>query len=107
MSKAGKTGPKGATKMTSLPCQVLPGMFSTERQVLIKLPGGQEIDALVDRRSVVIAEEPHAGKAVDGFVGVFLVGYDKHTKQALVDLPQGSFTKGPRIHVPPEMLKET
>ena len=82
-------------------------MFSTERQVVIALPSGQEIDALVDRRSVVVKKEPETGKPVNGLVSVSLVHYDKETKQVLVDLPQGSFAKGPRIRVPVTMVQKT
>lgn len=105
MGKSIKGIIKGDMGRVSIPCLVLPGMFSTERQVVIKLPNGQEIDALVDHRSVVADGEIHSGKAVNGFVGVFLVGYDKQTNQALVDLPQGTFTKGPRIQIPSQMIK--
>jgi hypothetical protein len=105
MAKDDKTGPNVSGKMATIPCQVLPGMFSTERQVVITLPNGQEIDALVDHRSVVEPKESRTGKTSQGFVEVYLVNYDKRTKQALVDLPEGSFTKGPRIKIPSEMLK--
>jgi hypothetical protein len=90
----------------SIPCRVLPGMFSTERQVVVDLPNGQEIDALVDHRSVVVKEEPQTGKPVNGRVSVSVVHYDKNTKQALVDLPQGSFAKGPRILIPSTMVQK-
>jgi hypothetical protein len=92
--------------VVKIPCKVLPGMFSTERQVVINLPNGQEIDALVDHRSVVVKEEPRMGRSVNGFVSVSLVHYDKDTKLALVDLPQGSFTKGPRIQIPSTMVQK-
>ncbi|MGH7781861.1 MAG: hypothetical protein ACREQR_18750 [Candidatus Binataceae bacterium] len=92
--------------MATIPCTVLPGMFSTERQVLIELPNGQEIDALVDSRSVKVEEEPTAGESVRGFVSVSLVHFDPQTRQALVDLPQGSFTRGPRIQIPSTMVKD-
>ena len=93
------------TKMTIIPCLVSPGMFSTEFQIVIRLPGGKEIDALVDHESVRVEKRPTPGHSVDGFVNVFLVHYDKKTGQALVDLPQGSFSKGARIRVPSEMVK--
>ena len=95
----------GKAKMISSPCRVLPGMFSTECQVIVTLPTGQEIDALVDRQSVKVEEEPEVGKPVNGFVQVSLVEHDKKANQVLVDLPQGSFTKGPRIRVPSQMVQ--
>ncbi|MGH7931950.1 MAG: hypothetical protein ACREQN_02160 [Candidatus Binataceae bacterium] len=102
-----KTGSeaKSKAKMIAIPCLVSPGMFSTERQVVIKLPDGQEIDALVDHRSVVVKQKLQTGKPVSGFVNVSLVHYDKQTKQALIDLPQGSFITGPRIRVPSKMVQ--
>jgi hypothetical protein len=105
MAKANKAEPVVSEKIATIPCRVLPGMFSTERQVVITLPDGQEIDALVDRRSVVEPKESRSGQKGLGFVTVYLVNYDKRTKKALVDLPQGSFNKGPRIQIPSEMLK--
>lgn len=100
----GKTRGKTKAKIVTIPCLVLPGMFSTERQVVITLPDGHEIEALVDHRSVMSNENPQPGKPIKGFVTVSVVEYDKQTKQALVDLPQGSFTKGPRIRVPSKMM---
>src|SRR5713101_4192711 len=93
---ARKKGPS----ITRIPCLVTPGMFSTEFHVLVKLPDGREIDALVDRSNVDVSEEPQAGKPVPGTLKVSVVNYDKRRKQALVDLPDGSFAKGPPILVP-------
>jgi len=84
-------------KMITIPCLVSSGMFSTERQVVVQLSNGQEIDALVDHRSVIVEGKLEPGKSVPGRVSVAVVHFDKKTKTALVDLPQGSFSKGPRI----------
>lgn len=80
-------------------------MFSTERQVTITLPDGNEIEALVDHRSVISKEAPKPGKPVKGFVAVSVIQYDKQSKDALVDLPQGSFMKGPRIRIPSKIIQ--
>lgn len=97
---------KDKIKTAVLPCAVSPGMFSTERHVIVKLPDGREIDALVDRQSVLVEEEPQAGKPqVKGFVTVSIVNDDKHANRALVDLPEGSFSKGPRIQIPSNMVE--
>ena len=98
------TEAKNRSKTITVPCLISPGMFSTERQVIITLPDGHEIEALVDHRSVMAKENPQSGKPAKGFVTVSVVEYDKQTKHALVDLPQGSFTKGPRIRIPLKMM---
>src|SRR5271163_2750290 len=106
MKKAGskaKAKVKGRSRRFSIPCTISPGMFSTERQVVIKLPDG-EIEALVDHRSVVEEKNPRSGISINGFVIVSVIAYDKHSQHALVDLPQGSFSKGPRIRVPSAMM---
>jgi hypothetical protein len=97
---ARKKGPS----VTRIPCLVTPGMFSTEFHVLVKLPDGREIDALVDRSNVEVSEEPRTGKPVEGALKVSVVNYDKRKKEALIDLPEGSFARGPRILVPSDMV---
>jgi hypothetical protein len=92
--------------MATIDCVVLLGMFSSERQVIITLPSGQEIDALVDYKSVNVDQDPKPGESVRGSLKVSLIDYDKRAKQALIDLPQGNFTSGPRIQVPWTMVKE-
>jgi len=81
-------------------CKVSPGLFATERQVVIKLPAGREFVAFVDERNVKVKgnQELKLDNPVDGWVRVFPVEVKKN--KALVDLPQGSFTEGPRIQVP-------
>jgi hypothetical protein len=103
MKKTGKV--KGKSQRVVISCLVSPGMFSTERQVVITMPDGHQIEALVDHRSVVLKGTPKPGESANGYVTVSVVEYDKHTKHALVDLPQGSFSKGPRIRVPSNMVQ--
>jgi len=81
-------------------CKVSPGLFATERQVAIKLPDGREFIAFVDERNVKVKgkQELRLENPVDGWVKVFPVEVKKN--KALVDLPQGSFTEGPRIQIP-------
>jgi hypothetical protein len=88
-------------------CQVSPGLFSTERQVVVKFPEGREFVAFVDERNVKVSgdKKPEVQQPVDGFVRVFPVNIKKKT--ALVDLPQGSFTEGTRIEVPTKELVES
>jgi hypothetical protein len=94
-------------KIFFIRCQVSPGLFSTERQVVVKFPEGREFVAFVDERNVKVSKgmTPEVQKPVDGFVRVFPVNVKKKT--ALVDLPQGSFTEGPRIEVPTKELVES
>src|SRR5215831_2787574 len=82
-------------------CKVSPGLFDTERQVTIKLPDGTEFVAFVDERNVKVkgGQQLQLDHPVDGWVKVFPVEVKKN--KALVDLPQGSFTRGPRIQVTP------
>ncbi len=86
-------------------CKVSPGLFDTERQVIVELPTGQEYVAFVDAKNVKVKadDEPALNKPpVDGWVRVLPVEVKKNT--SLVDLPQGSFTEGPRIEVPSKDL---
>ena len=85
-------------------CKVSPGLFDTERQVIVQLGTGQEYVAFVDARNVKVKanQEPALNKPIDGWVRVLPVEVKKNT--ALVDLPQGGFTEGPRIEIPSKEL---
>jgi hypothetical protein len=89
-----------STEYYFIQCKVSPGLFATERQVVIKLPDGREFVSFVDERNVKVKgnQELKLDHPVDGWVRVFPVEVKKN--KALVDLPQGSFTEGPRIQVP-------
>jgi hypothetical protein len=88
-----------------LPCKVSKGLFSTERQVSVRLQDGREFVAFVDERNVQIKSDQHlkSEEAVDGWIKVFPVKVTE--TKALVDLPtQGSFVEGPRIEISPKEL---
>jgi len=89
---------------TTLSCMVSLGMFSTERGVVVALPGGRTVSALVDRRSVLVDQEPTPGSEVPGRVRVFVVSSENDS--VVLELPQAGFTQGPRLKVPKTLLKQ-
>jgi hypothetical protein len=86
-------------------CKVSPGLFDSERQVVLQLPSGKEYVAFVDARNVQVSPhtQPAINNPIDGWVRVLPVAVSKET--AVVDLPQGSFTEGPRIQIPSKELR--
>jgi len=91
------------TSTMTIPCTVSLGMFSTERGVLINLPGGGTVSALVDRRDVIIDKEPPPGGQVQGRVHVVVV--EAKDDSVIVDLPQPGLMSGPRLRVPKAFVR--
>lgn len=63
--------------------------------------------AFVDERNVKLKDPTPSQQAewsVDGWVRVYPVEVTKQT--AIVDLPQGSFTEGPRIEIPAKEIMQ-
>jgi len=89
---------------TMLACKVTVGMFSTERGVVVELPDGRRVSALVDERSVIVSQEPRPGGEVPGRVRVSVIELEENS--AIVDLPQAGFTEGPRLRVPRAFLRQ-
>lgn len=83
-------------------CKVLLGMFSDERGVLIELPSGRKVSAIVDKSKVITREILKPDREVDGYVKVSVVEMSKNS--AVVDLPQSGLTNGTRVNVPKKML---
>lgn len=92
-------------KTALLRCKVSQGMFSNERGVLVELPGGRKVSALVDKSSVLVAQDPRTGEEVDGQVKVCVLETKKDS--ALVDLPQPGLTEGPRLRVPKDLIEKS
>lgn len=88
-----------------LACEVSQGMFSSERGIVVHLPGGRRVSTLVDRRDVQIAREPTGGETVDGRVRVAVV--DHGEDWLVVDLPQPGLTEGTRLRVPRSLVVES
>jgi hypothetical protein len=87
----------------TIPCLVSLGMFRDERGVRVRLPDGRELSVIVDRRSVIVETDPEPGKEVQGKLKVAVVAVKDD--RALVDLPQASFTSGPRLELPRAALQ--
>jgi hypothetical protein len=92
-----------AEQLYFIRCKISRGLFDSERQVTVRLPDGREFVTFVDMRNVKEDQPIDHEKTVDGWVEVFPVRVTSH--QALVDLPQGSFTEGPRIEIPSRELR--
>ena len=88
---------------TTLSCMVSLGMFSTERGVVVALPGGQTVSALVDKRSVEVEQDPAPGREVQGRVRVFVVSSEDDS--VVLELQQAAFSQGPRLRVPKAWLR--
>jgi hypothetical protein len=87
-----------------LPCKIARGLFTSERQITIRLLDGRQFVAFVDERNVKEVHAPNHDNVVDGWVKVSpvkMIGED-----AWVDLPQGSLTEGPRIQVSSKQLTQ-
>jgi len=87
----------------TIDCKIFLGMFSSERGVVVELPDGRKVMAVVDKRYVFPDREPKPGTEVDGRVKVFIVESKKDT--AIVDLPQAGLTQGPRLEIPRTFLR--
>lgn len=71
--------------------EVKPGMFQSERTVSFEA-GGRRYVLVVDERDV----------AADNTMRVYVV--DESGEEALVDLPQETFSSGSRVRVPVSVL---
>jgi len=87
----------------TISCKVSPGMFSTERGVLIELPDGRKISTFVDKRLVIVDREPDPNGEVEGRIKVSIVKDGKDS--VVVDLPQPGLREGTRMIVPRGLLK--
>ena len=74
-----------------IPVEVHPGMFPSERAVSFQA-GGKEYTLLVDARDVE-NETLRVSVVEEGDI------------EALIDLPRDTFSSGPRIRVPKELLQ--
>ena len=84
-------------------CKVSLGMFSSEREVVIELPDGRRIAALVDKRHVEVERDPEPDEEVEGRLRVMVV--ETHKDSAVIDLPQPTMTEGTRFEVPRSFLE--
>lgn len=94
---------KATKEEGTITCTVSLGMFSNERAVVVRLPNGRSVSALVDRTSVTVDRDPSPGAEVEGRLRVFIVGSTPDS--IIVDLPQAGFTEGTRLKVPRGFLK--
>lgn len=94
---------KNSRTEATVSCKVSLGMFSTERGVIVELPDGRKVSAIVDRRHVIVDKDPQPGSEVEGRVKVFIV--EPRKDSIIVDLPQPGLAKGPRLEVPKTFLR--
>jgi len=83
-------------------CKVSLGMFSSEREVIVELPDGRMVAALVDKRHVEVAQDPAPGEKVEGRLKVFVV--ETRKESAIIDLPQPTIVEGLRFEIPRSFL---
>jgi hypothetical protein len=88
----------------ALRCKVSPGMFSSERGVIIELQDGRKVAAFIDKRHVTVNQEPQSGREVDGYVKVSIVEIGED--YVIVDLPQPGLIEGPRLKVSRNQIVE-
>lgn len=83
-------------------CKVLPGMFSSERLVVLEEPGGGEVVSIfVDQSLVEVDDEPSGDVAVVGRLRVEL----SHANQRMnVFLPAASAEHGRVVSVSADLL---
>jgi hypothetical protein len=86
-----------------LACTVLPGLFDTERRVIIQEIGhGTTFSIFVDNSLVLVEEQPAADRPVPGRLRVFARFVDG--EQAHVTLPVPSAEFGSVVAVPADQL---
>ncbi len=85
-------------------CTASLGMFTSEREIRVDLADGRKVSALVDKRDVIVEQDPPPGGEVNGRVKVAVVAA-AGKNAVIVDLPQGGLTEGPRVTVPKSSLK--
>ena len=83
-------------------CQIGKGLFEHECSITVSDIYGEKYQAIVDRNDVKVSKEPEGFDFVDGVVRVRVV--EVHPGKIVVDLPQETFTSGPRITVSPKEL---
>jgi|SRR3989338_4668028 len=98
--KAKAQKPKGGAYY--LLCKVRLGSFERERGVIIEIPDAENITAIVDKSDVFPDSKPTPGVIVGGRLRVFVV--DEKKDKLIVDLPRETFSSGPRIAVPKELV---
>lgn len=78
-------------------------MFSSERQVMIDIPGGERASALVDKTQVIVEQDPQSDALVDGHIRVSVVEFENDS--VIVDLHGVGIVNGTRIEIPKTFLK--
>src|SRR5258705_459603 len=94
---------KRPQKSFYLPCQIGLGPFERERGVSIDVPGFGKVTTIVDESDVWTERELRPGLTVAGRLKVVVVAV-KNDK-FIVDLPRETFSSGPRIVVPKDLVK--
>ena len=87
----------------TIPCMVWPGLFSHERGIKVNLPGVENLVAFVDKKDVIVSEDPVPETGIEGRCRVYVVELEGHV--AVVDLPQPSVDRGTRFKIHMKFLK--
>lgn len=82
-------------------CKIRLGSFERERGVIIEMPEGN-VTTIVDELDVLPRTKPEPGVILNGRLKVFVV--DQKGDRVIVDLPRETFSSGPRIAVPKELV---
>jgi hypothetical protein len=82
-------------------CKIRLGSIERERGVIIEMPEGN-ITTIVDELDVLPHSKPEPGVILNGKLKVFVV--DQKGDRVIVDLPRETFSSGPRIAVPKELV---
>lgn len=83
-------------------CKIRLGSFERERGVIIEISDAENITAIVDKSDVLPDSKPSLGAIVGGKLKIFVV--DEKGDKLIVDLPRETFSSGPRIAVPRELV---
>lgn len=87
----------------TIPCMVWPGLFSHERGIKVDLPGVENLVAFVDKKDVIVSEDPVPENGIQGRCRVYVVELEGDS--AIVDLPQPSVDRGTRFKIPKKYLE--
>ena len=85
-----------------LVCKIRSGSFERERGVTIEIPDVGNVSTIVDELDVLPRAKPAPGVIMDGRLRVVVV--DQKADKFIVDLPRETFSSGPRIAVPKDLV---
>jgi len=82
-------------------CKILLGVFSDEREAVLKLADGKEISVPVNKSLIRVESEPSEETAGLGRVKVRVIR--EEADRLLVELPGPGLTQGPRVEIPRDL----